>query len=85
MNYLMELLAGKPESDIERSVDRYFTGSTASSVIGSFFDPDKRRKQLENDALEKYLTSQSSLSRANLSAGASLIKPAKGLLSHLAR
>ena len=85
MNYLMELLAGTPQSDIERTVDRYFAGSTASSVIGSFFDPDKRRKQLENDALEKYLTSQSLESRDNLTTGAALRKPAKGLLSHLIR
>ncbi len=59
MSFLTDILAGKAESDIERGVDRAFVNYGIHRAVSSFFDPDKRKRELEEKLLERALTSDS--------------------------
>lgn len=83
MSYLMDILAGKPESDLERAIDRFFVGQTAGNVVSSFFDPERRKRTLEEQALERYLTSDSYLTKNDVITAAAALKPAKTFIAHI--
>lgn len=83
---LMELLGGESKSDLERAVDRYYLGKGLSGAVSTFFDPDARRKKLEEQLIEKYLTSDSISEPDELFKRiASVSKPLKGLSQLLIR
>lgn len=59
MGYLTDLLGGKPENELERAVDRAFLNMSIHRAVGSFFDPERRKRKLEEQLLERSLTSDS--------------------------
>jgi hypothetical protein len=86
MYYLTDMLAGKSESDLERAVDRFYVNKGMSSLVSSFFDPDRRKRQLEEKILQKYLTDDSFENKIpNVSTISSFFKPVKSGLSYLLR
>jgi len=59
MSYLTDLLGGKAESELESAVDRVFLNMSIHKGIGYFFDPDRKKRKLEEQILERSLTSDS--------------------------
>lgn len=64
--YLADLLGGKPETDLEKAIDRFFLNQSISNVTSSFFDPNSRKRKLEEQLLEKSLTSDNELSKLKM-------------------
>ena len=57
--YLSDLIGGKSETDLEKAVDRFFLNQSIAGVAGRLFDPDRRKRQLEEKMLEQSLTTDS--------------------------
>jgi hypothetical protein len=55
MTYLADLLGGKSETDLEKAVDRFFLNRAIVSVSERFFDPNRRKRELEEKLLSRYL------------------------------
>ena len=85
MSFLTDILAGKAESDIERGVDRAFLNYSIHRGVASFFDPDKRKRELEEKLLDRALTSDSYADKikTGIKWAAALRGPGKATLAKL--
>ena len=61
MTYLADMLGGKSENDLEKAVDRVFLNMSIQKGIGWFFDPDRKKRKLEEQLLEQSLATQQSI------------------------
>ncbi len=57
MSFLTDAIGGKPKNDLEGAVDRAFLNYGISRGVGWLFDPDRRKRELEEKLLERSLTS----------------------------
>jgi hypothetical protein len=57
--YLMDLIGGQPETDLEKAIDRFFLGQSISNVTSKLFDPNRRKRELEEKLLQRYLLDDS--------------------------
>ena len=57
MSFLTNIIGGEPKNDLEGAVDRAFLNYGISRGVGWLFDPDRRKRELEEKLLERSLTS----------------------------
>jgi hypothetical protein len=61
MTYLADMIGGKSETDLEKAIDRFFLYKGMGHVADRFLDPNKRKRELEEKLLERYLDSDTAL------------------------
>lgn len=83
--WLSDQIGGKPESDLEKAIDRFFLNRTISNMASSFFDPDRRKRELEEKLLEQSLTSDDfgSKIKNGISIASYLSNPSKKVLAKI--
>lgn len=66
MTFLADMLGGKAETDLEKAVDRVFLNMSIQKGVGWFFDPDRKKRKLEEQLLEQSLATNQSILPENV-------------------